>query len=238
MTRPSERDAEFYDDRWTDPDVSHAKRLRAQRIRDVIGREATQPLEILELGCGTGWLCNELSRFGSCLGVDLSSRAIEQAQRSFPHARFACVDLGSWSADGAYDVVVSHEVIEHLRDQRRHIELARDALKPGGILVLTTPNAFAAYRSEATVRHAYELQPIESWLYPDELEALLERTGLTIEESTTIVAWRSYRNRLLRLLASSRLDAVASRMGTTDTWARAKGRLNLNATIFVVARRR
>jgi SAM-dependent methyltransferase len=213
------------------------QREATARPHDQRGDRAAS-LAILELGCGTGWLCNELSRFGDCLGVDISSLAIEQARQAFPNPRFECVDLAEWRPEQTYNVVISHEVIEHLRDQRAHIQLAYDALRPGGLFVLTTPNAFAAYGADLEIRHGYELQPIENWLYLDEAKALIEGVGFTIESLTTISPWRPYRNRLLRAFVSFRLESLASRVGTGDAWARMKGRLGLNESIFAVARRR
>ncbi|HLL25272.1 MAG TPA: class I SAM-dependent methyltransferase, partial [Kofleriaceae bacterium] len=190
----ADRDAAFYDQRWTSAEVSNAKKLRGKMIGEVIEREARGRLRILELGCGTGWLCNELSRYGDCLGVDISSQAIDQARERYPRARFECVDLASWQPTGEYDAVISHEVIEHLRDQPAHVKIAHDALVPGGLFVLTTPNAFAATSAVAEIRHGYELQPIENWLYLDETRALLEAGGFAIDALTTISPWRPYRS--------------------------------------------
>jgi 2-polyprenyl-3-methyl-5-hydroxy-6-metoxy-1,4-benzoquinol methylase len=229
-------DAAYYDQRWSAATVSHAKRLRGQAIVAAAAREG-QKLDILELGCGTGWLSNELAALGACLGVDLSPLAIAQAQQTFSAPSFLCADLAEWRPPRQFDVVVSHEVLEHLRDQNRHIALAFDALEPGGILIMTTPNAFAAYASVLSVRHDYQPQPIENWLYRDELEALLEHAGFHIERLTTIVPSRSYRSRVLRGVASQRLDNAATRVGLERPWSALKGRMGLHEALFVIARR-
>jgi 2-polyprenyl-3-methyl-5-hydroxy-6-metoxy-1,4-benzoquinol methylase len=228
-------EASYYDQRWAHAEISAAKRERGQLIGEIIEREASRPLRILELGCGTGWLCNELSRFGDVLGVDHSALAIEQASRAFAKPRFAVEDLATWRPSSTYDIVISHEVIEHVRDQRAHVQLAHDALVPGGLFILTTPNAFSSYLAEADVRHGYEMQPIENWLYIDEVRKLL--AGFTIEQLTTISPWRSWRNPVLRAVASKGLDKLLARAHAGEVWSRVKGRLGLNASIIAVARR-
>src|SRR3972149_6365881 len=56
---------------------SHARGLKVLELVKYLGLE--QPT-ILEVGCGTGWLTEELCDFGQVLGVDLSKRAIEIAK--------------------------------------------------------------------------------------------------------------------------------------------------------------
>lgn len=231
------REAEFYDQRWSAAKVSPAKQLRAQIIRDLVEREAGKPLRVLELGCGTGWLCNELARYGECLGVDISPLAIGAAKERYPELRFECVDLSDWRPEGTYDLVLSHEVIEHLRDQPAHIGVAFDALRPGGLFILTTPNAFAANNAIAPIRHGYELQPVENWLYLDETRALVEGAGFRLESLTTISPWRPYRSAVLRAAVSFRLEALAAKVGAGNALSRLKGKLGLNESILAVARR-
>lgn len=230
-------DAAFYDQRWSAAEVSAAKQIRARAILAAVEAQGRHDLKILELGCGTGWLCNELSRFGAVTGLDISPLAIDGARTKFPALRFVCADAGAWSPDDRYDIVVSHEVIEHLRDPERHVALAREALVSDGVFIITTPNAFAAYGMQAMIRNAYERQPLENWMYRDELTSLLTAGGFAIERSTTVVPTRGYRSRGLRFLASSRLDRLASRLHAGPRWNALKGSLGLHESLFVIARR-
>src|SRR5207253_10239263 len=56
--------------------------------------------------------------------------------------------------DRSFDVVICGDLIEHLRDPERFLVRVRPLLRPGGRLVLTTPNV-ANWRSE---EHTSELQ--------------------------------------------------------------------------------
>ncbi len=229
-------DAAYYDQRWSAATVSHAKRLRGHAIVAAAANEGKE-LDIVELGCGTGWLSNELAILGSCLGIDLSPLAIAHAQQTFSAPTFVCADLAVWHPPRQFDVVVSHEVLEHLHDQKHHLAVAYEALKPGGVLILTTPNAFAAYGAVVSVRQDYQPQPIENWLYRDELKALIEQAGFHIERLTTIVPSRSYRNRFLRAVTWKRLDVAASRLKLEQSWSALKGSIGLNEALFAIARR-
>ncbi len=98
---------------------------------------------VLDLGCGNGSLTAYIARQGFALtGLDYSRSGIDLATRRYPEARFAEHDLAE-SLPGAhakcYDAVISVEVIEHLLLPRKLLETARMALRPGGMLIVSTP---------------------------------------------------------------------------------------------------
>jgi len=77
------RSAGFYDDFWLNFSRQPAsdELTRALFIRDSIAElVAKTGLEILDLGCGRGWMAPFLSPFGSVTGVDFSPVGIEFAQ--------------------------------------------------------------------------------------------------------------------------------------------------------------
>jgi 2-polyprenyl-3-methyl-5-hydroxy-6-metoxy-1,4-benzoquinol methylase len=96
--------------------------------------------EILEVGCGTGWLSNALKDFGRVTGVDLSPEAIAQARERYPGLRFIATDFDDFTADRPFDFVISADVIAHVADQRDFIERVARLLRPGGALLLMTQN--------------------------------------------------------------------------------------------------
>lgn len=100
-------------------------------------------VDVLDLGCGNGSFTSFLATSGySVTGLDHSSSGVRIAAERHPNARFEQHDITLPIPDrykNKFDAVVSTEVIEHLLLPRRLMENALSALRPGGILILTTP---------------------------------------------------------------------------------------------------
>lgn len=62
-------------------------------IRFMISMLKKKYPKILELGCGLGYISNELSKFGDVIGVDISKTAIEKASKLYPKIKFEVCDL-------------------------------------------------------------------------------------------------------------------------------------------------
>jgi SAM-dependent methyltransferase len=103
-------------------------------------RELAPAQRALDLGCGDGRLSALLDADELTL-ADVSPVALERAQRRLPQARVVELDpdtplpLG----DGAFDLVLCAETIEHVRDVQLFLSEIRRVLSPGGRLALTTP---------------------------------------------------------------------------------------------------
>lgn len=112
--------------------------------------------------------------------------------------------------DQSFDVVHLLEVIEHIKDRDSSSigELAtftfsginnclceiRRVLRPGGLLVLTTPNV-TGYRSIRSVlqhRHPFGYEPHNRELSLSDVERLLTEAKLTVDRLTTIDAWKNW----------------------------------------------
>ena len=96
---------------------------------------------ILEVGCGTGLLLEQMERFaGRARGVDLSPGMLERARR-----RGLDVVEGSATAlpfpDEAFDVACSFKVLPHVKDIARAVAEMLRVVRPGGVVVAEFYNA-------------------------------------------------------------------------------------------------
>jgi SAM-dependent methyltransferase len=138
----------FYENPDTPLNSGPDRARRQARMLAGILRDVTGSALILDVGCGDGSALavaatqNQRHRFA---GIDWSADALRQAR-----ARRLMVLRGSVSprlpiADGAVDVVIMSELIEHLVDPDGAVAEVRRVLRPGGSLLLSTPNLAAWY---------------------------------------------------------------------------------------------
>lgn len=111
-------------------------------IQKFLSEEKKAPLKILEVGSGYGYLTYALKQAGyDVVGLDISDVAVQQANQKYGPL-FLCMDIKEYAEKkpSQYDVVIFTEVIEHIQDVLGFMKAATNLLKPGGKLVVTTPN--------------------------------------------------------------------------------------------------
>jgi SAM-dependent methyltransferase len=121
---------------------SYVWRAGQQRRLDMIVRAAGQRVDglVLENGCGVGMYVEKLTSLGSrVIGLEYDfERALEAGIKSdeIINAAGEFVPLLS----STFDLILSHEVIEHVQDDRAAICEMLRLLKPGGRAVIFCPN--------------------------------------------------------------------------------------------------
>jgi len=141
---------------------------------------------VLDLGCGSGYgafILASLSTAAAVRAVDVDARAVAYARKHYPHPQVRHGTLtGSLllGADARYDMIVCLETIEHIEDDVRALtEIAR-VLRPGGRLVMSTPNGKVRKRVNRFHHRHYT---------PETLGELIEGSGLRVVDR------RSQKNR-------------------------------------------
>jgi SAM-dependent methyltransferase len=95
---------------------------------------------ILENGCGVGMYVEHLSPFGgTVVGLEYDFDRAHEARTRSPHILNAAGEFLPLPS-GTFDLILSHEVIEHVQDDRAAIREMVRTLKPGGRIVLFCPN--------------------------------------------------------------------------------------------------
>lgn len=130
-----------YDDYNVNPDPDHRPMYLASTLRALNG--LAPGAAVLDAGCGGGLFSVGLSDAGFDVhGLDMSETGITAARaRNIGKFEVASVynDLARPFGRQDFDAIVAIEVIEHLYSPARFAEMAFDALKPGGVVVITTP---------------------------------------------------------------------------------------------------
>jgi SAM-dependent methyltransferase len=100
---------------------------------------------VLDFGCGPGYGSNFIAASAdSVVGVDVSPESLDHAARTYTRANLA-FDVIDTSCvlpyeDKSFDVVMSFQVFEHVEFPQRYLQESRRVLKPGGVLLLVTPD--------------------------------------------------------------------------------------------------
>lgn len=103
---------------------------------------AGTPARALDVGCGEGHFAAELARADfAVVGVDVATEPLRRARARHPQLDLRLVPAeGSWPlTDASFDIVWSGETIEHVADTAGWLSQVRRLLRPGGILLLSTP---------------------------------------------------------------------------------------------------
>jgi len=126
---------------------------------------------ILDAGCGLGMYVRAFRRFSDTVyGIDLDPDRIAQASRELPNLQVASAERLPFE-DGFFDVALSHEVLEHVRDDRAAAREAVRVLRPGGRLVVFVPNRRWLFETHGIYwrgRYYFGNIPLVNWL-PDAL---------------------------------------------------------------------
>lgn len=91
---------------------------------------------ILDLGCGTGHLTNQIAQAGAeGVGIDKSGAMIDEARRLYPNLRFEIGEGADFHFEQPFDAVFSNAAIHWMKDQPSVARCIWEALKPGGRFV-------------------------------------------------------------------------------------------------------
>lgn len=171
--------------------------------------------DVLELGCGEGWLALALAQSNRrVVGVDISDQCIDLCRRNQKEHGVANVEFHRQSgvrlafADHTFDRAVSTEFLEHLYpdDVPAHLAEVLRVLKPGGRYVAVTPNRHRHHDEDDGMLH------LRLYTYED-LSGLFEAAGF----SRVLGPWFKT-NVLVSAGHKMRLERMFHRLGFRHGW--------------------
>lgn len=193
---------------WWDPDGSSRllHRINPARLgfihevtaehfrRDAKSLKLLKGLSALDVGCGGGLVAEPLARMGAAVsGIDAGEQVIAVARE---HAGAQGLDIAYRAGDvldlakempGHFDLITCLEVVEHVAERGPFLAALHDLLKPGGLLIFSTPNRTLASYAVLIVGAEKLTRLIpdggHSWrqfITPEELSADLGAAGFEV----------------------------------------------------------
>lgn len=139
----------------------------------------------LEIGCGTGFVLSGVaSSFpsASLTGAEIYSTGLQYAAHRVPSAQFMQMDARNIPFDSHFDALGAFDVLEHIEEDSAVLTQINQALKPGGVLVLTVPQHPRLWSSQDEM--ACHVRRYTA----DELKQKVSAAGLDIVDSGSFVA--------------------------------------------------
>ncbi len=178
------------------PVISYEQELRAQTVLGLLAVKSGE--HVLDIGCGNARdIARIAERGGEIVGVDISAGMVAAAKEELERMGMSSIRLQVGDAtcldfpDASFDKVLCSEVIEHIPDAPQALQEIRRVLRPGGSLVLSTPNKGSWYGFERywiwerLLRRKWP-HPCDEWRSMVEVIALLEQGGFRIVERRTV----------------------------------------------------
>ena len=118
-------------------------RSRNRILRQVVERhtDRSRQLAMLEIGCGIGGVISELRHISNLrlTASEVYVQGLHYARSRFPEVDFIQLDAADMPFRNEFDVVGAFDVLEHIQADERVIEGVHQALRPGGVFVVTVP---------------------------------------------------------------------------------------------------
>src|SRR3989344_65014 len=99
----------------------------------------TKNSNILEIGCGTGFVLSHLEKMGyKTTGLDIYPEALKYARKR-TKSQLICANIQKDEIPGRYDAVGLFDVLEHIDDDASFLKSTKKLLKRNGMLFITVP---------------------------------------------------------------------------------------------------
>lgn len=140
------KDEKFWDriaskfDRIEKNDISY--KIFIEKAREYIKADDT----ILDFGCGTGLICNEIAEnVGIIHAIDISTKMIEISKNNASERKIQNIDFVRTTIFdekfkvGSFDAIIAFNIFHLLEEPQKYFQRLNQMLKPGGLIISSTP---------------------------------------------------------------------------------------------------
>ncbi|MCX7787288.1 MAG: bifunctional 2-polyprenyl-6-hydroxyphenol methylase/3-demethylubiquinol 3-O-methyltransferase UbiG [Spirochaetes bacterium] len=178
--------------------------LRLQYVLEHLGMEylSFEGLQVLDVGCGGGFLTEEIAKYGlKIVGIDPSLASLEAARSHAEKIGLRIEYLEGIGEripfpDSFFDIVFCCDVLEHMNDYQEVLKEVKRVLRPGGWLFFETINrtllsffvvVFLLQECEFTSIIPRNIHCWENFIKPEELLKTLKALGFQVKEIVGIM---------------------------------------------------
>ncbi len=185
---------------------SRVSRRRLETVLALLGDRGSRA-RLLDVGCSSGAFLRVARELGlEAEGVEISPEAAEAARQAGFRVHTGLLENAGYP-DASFDAIALIELLEHLREPRGLLAECGRILRPGGILMATTPNGASwTARAMGASWDVFSLRGMGghvSFFNPGSLRLLAQRSGFEVAGLET---------RQVRLAEKGQLPAVAYRL--------------------------
>jgi len=171
----------YYDDYYEgDAQRSPRQENRARRHISRLNRYATKPGRLLDVGAGDGYFLEAARHCGwQVEGLELSQPRVVHAKEWF-NLSLHTTDVSSAPfPKESFDAIGMFQLIEHVHDPKALLQRVNGLLRPGGVLMLSTPNVLAYARKNRDV-NTWRIPRHLFFFTPRTLVYAVEKAGFTV----------------------------------------------------------
>ena len=119
-----------------------------RRLQMIARWTKLQNADVLIAGCGVGTYATQIARrYGAHVeAFDIEADRVQEARVETPHVLVAAAEALPY-ADNQFDTILSHEVLEHVLDDRKSIQEMVRVLKPAGRVIIFVPNRWYPFET-------------------------------------------------------------------------------------------
>ena len=160
---------------------------------------------VLDIACGVGFSGPMFIEAGavSYFGVDINEKLIDYAKNNYGSEtiNYSVGDICTFNSNSMYDLITCFETIEHIKHYDTALENLHRLLKPGGNLLISSPNRIVTSPKAANLNDKPSNEFHTQEFIPEELLSILNKNEFTAD-SSNLCGQRQrrkiYRNRYCR----------------------------------------